>query len=50
MPNIKRIISGHYNKIVVPQSELMLKGCNCNGEVQSCRLGGHCLIKSLILE
>ena len=30
MPNIKRIISGHNNKIVSPQSELTLKGCNCN--------------------
>ena len=39
MPNIKRY-----------QSELTLKGCNCSGGVQSCRLGGHCLIKSLIYE
>ena len=48
MPNIKRIISGHNNKIVSPQSELTLQGCNCNGGVQSCMLGGHCLTKSLV--
>ena len=48
MPNIKRIISGHNNRIVNPQSELILGGCNCTGGVQSCPLGGNCLTQSLV--
>ena len=48
MPNIKRIISGHNNRIVNPQAELTLKGCNCTGGVQTCILNGNCLTESLV--
>ena len=48
MPNIKRIISGHNNRIVNPQSELILGGCNCSGGVQSCPVDGKCLTQSLV--
>ena len=48
MPNIKRIISGHNNKIANPQTELRILGCNCQAGVQNCMFGGNCLTKSLV--
>ena len=48
MPNIKRIISGHNNKVLNIGRSLRIEGCNCQGGVQSCMLDGHCQTHSLV--
>ena len=48
MPNLKRIISGHNNKVLNFQNNLRVEGCNCQGGVETCMLDGHCQTHSLV--
>ena len=48
MPNLKRIISGHNNKVLNFQNNLRVEGCNCQGGVETCKLDGHCQTHSLV--
>jgi len=46
MPNLKRLISGHNNKVLNMQQNLRIEDCNCSGGIQTCVLDGHWLSDS----
>ena len=49
MPNMKQAISKHNTKVANRENQNQIEpGCNCNGGVESCPLGGQCLTDKLV--